>query len=279
MNVPKKIWLLWRQGLAAAPAVVQKCYRSWRVLNPDYELVLLTSENLADYCPQVIHPLLQDPGITTQSLSDIVRINLLTEHGGVWVDATCYCARPLNEWLPAAAATGFFAFSSPPELPMAISSWFLAGHPENYLVRSWRDRVNAFWLVPRRPVAWNKRWYTRLPMKALTLNKVLDRRPRWWMHPLVTRTLGLHAYFWFHYLFTLALEEDPRFQQAWKQVPTYLSTHPHQLQRNGITRPPSAELRQAIMSKAIRVHKLDWRAGEVPEDSALALLERVTVVE
>ena len=42
--------------------------------------------------------------------SDILRLYLLKKYGGVWVDATNLCRRPLDAWLPSAACEGFFAF-------------------------------------------------------------------------------------------------------------------------------------------------------------------------
>jgi mannosyltransferase OCH1-like enzyme len=43
----------------------------------------------------------------------LARLCLLRTHGGVWVDATVFCRRPLDEWLPEHAASGFFAFANP----------------------------------------------------------------------------------------------------------------------------------------------------------------------
>jgi len=43
-----------------------------------------------------------------------VRILLLHEFGGIWVDATLLCNRPLDEWLPSTMTEGFFAFAARP---------------------------------------------------------------------------------------------------------------------------------------------------------------------
>ena len=42
--------------------------------------------------------------------SDLLRLYLLNKYGGVWVDSTNLCRRPLDDWLPSAARQGFFAF-------------------------------------------------------------------------------------------------------------------------------------------------------------------------
>ena len=62
--------------------------------------------------------------------SDLLRLYLLNKYGGVWVDSTNLCRRPLNDWLPSAASQGFFAFfpdlQSPEHkgVPHIISSAF-----------------------------------------------------------------------------------------------------------------------------------------------------------
>jgi hypothetical protein len=74
----------------------------------------------------------------------------------VWVDATLYCNQPLDEWLPLAMGTGFFAFSKPAH-DRALASWFIAATPGNMLlakwvawaIRYWRERKQShdyFWL-------------------------------------------------------------------------------------------------------------------------------------
>jgi len=110
ISIPKKIWFLWLQGLSRAPDIVRSCYQSWEKHNPEWELNILDENNLEYYVN--IKSIVCDnySTITPQALSDIVRINLLNKYGGVWVDATCYCCKPLNSWLPQYSTAGFFAF-------------------------------------------------------------------------------------------------------------------------------------------------------------------------
>ncbi|KQY79235.1 mannosyltransferase [Ensifer sp. Root142] len=68
--------------------------------------------------------------------ADLIRIALLRDYGGVWVDATTFCTKPLDEWLPPLMESGFFAFpDNYPGRTMGIS--FLAAEPQNYLVSKW----------------------------------------------------------------------------------------------------------------------------------------------
>jgi mannosyltransferase OCH1-like enzyme len=76
--------------------------------------------------------------------ADLLRLDLLDRHGGVWADATCACQTPLDHWLPAVAYRGFFAISRP-VADRALSNRFLAGAPGHLLARRWRDAILAYW--------------------------------------------------------------------------------------------------------------------------------------
>jgi hypothetical protein len=89
----------------------------------------------------------------------IVRILLLHEFGGIWVDATLFCNRPLDEWLPGAMAEGFFAFAAPAP-DRLLSSWFLSAVPNHYLVSTWCRRAIEYW--SNRPKTEDYFWFHHL---------------------------------------------------------------------------------------------------------------------
>lgn len=91
-----------------------------------------------------LSPELKNKEITHASISDILRINLLKEYGGVWVDATAFCNKPLDSWLENHLQAGFFAFHKPAP-DRLISSWFLAATEHNPIVDHWHSRVNEYW--------------------------------------------------------------------------------------------------------------------------------------
>ena len=88
----KKIWCLWWQGLDNAPDLVKKCINSIKSNKGDYEFILLTKDNYRNYSdlPEFIIDKVNKGDITITHFSDILRGNLLKNHGGVWVDATMY---------------------------------------------------------------------------------------------------------------------------------------------------------------------------------------------
>ena len=40
--IPKKIWMMWDQGLDNAPLSVKQCHESWVKKNPDHTVQMLT---------------------------------------------------------------------------------------------------------------------------------------------------------------------------------------------------------------------------------------------
>jgi hypothetical protein len=144
VNMNKIIWSCWFQGRRNAPDLVTRCLASWETLNPGWDFRCLDAETIGRYVDLGEHVDLQSQTITAASLSDILRVLLLHEYGGVWVDATLYCNQPLDEWLPLAVGTGFFAFSRPAH-DRALATWFIAAAPGNRLLAKWAARAIGYW--------------------------------------------------------------------------------------------------------------------------------------
>jgi Capsular polysaccharide synthesis protein/Polysaccharide pyruvyl transferase len=141
---PKIIWCLWLQGRENAPDLVKRCLGTWERLNPGWELRCLDATTVGRYVDITRYVDLSAQEVTAASLSDIVRMLLLHEYGGVWIDATLYCNQPLDEWLPGPFGNGFFGFYRPaPE--RLIGTWFLAAAPGNVLLEKWATRALNYW--------------------------------------------------------------------------------------------------------------------------------------
>src|SRR5690606_23029229 len=91
----RTIWTLWMQGVDTAPPLVRACIESWRVLNPTWRAVALDRATLGDWVDldDIIDISRRD--ITVQKQAVVARLALLKRYGGVWVDATVFCLRPL----------------------------------------------------------------------------------------------------------------------------------------------------------------------------------------
>jgi hypothetical protein len=146
--VPKRIFMLWQQGWNAAPPLVRACADSWQRHNPDWQLHLLDSEILADLAPDLL--LYDTPAISRPAQSDIVRLELLRRHGGVWADATLFCTRPLDSWLPAVSGPAPFIFSFPRPYRL-VDVWFIGAAEGDATIASLSDMARQYWRLFKRP--------------------------------------------------------------------------------------------------------------------------------
>ncbi len=94
-----KIWIFWWQGEESAPELIKKCLASARKNSNGHEVIVLTEKNIKNYCqiPQYIYEKVSSGKITLTHFSDIIRMEVLSSKGGLWLDATVYITRPICE--------------------------------------------------------------------------------------------------------------------------------------------------------------------------------------
>lgn len=255
----KQIWMLWFQGKAAMPEIAQRCYTSWVEQNPDYKLTFLTDENLSDFI-QIDKRIAANKNISVQSYADLIRINLLRKYGGVWADATLFCTQPLSNWLDDYASSGFFAFANPGK-DRLMSNWFLAADADNYIINTYTDAFEQFWIENPNVRKPNQLpfWRERLFRVVRRLYKSNYQQAAFWFNDLHLKRLKVYPYFVFHYLFEKLYEEDAQFKQAWDSVKKFPSAAPHKLQTIGFDSPLTAELKTEIDNKQVPLYKLSHK--------------------
>ncbi|WP_081455250.1 capsular polysaccharide synthesis protein [Roseibium aggregatum] len=186
--LPKKIFVYWNTGIENAPENCRFCVKSWQLFNPNWDLVILDDAAAENILPRSTFP--KDMAIA--HYADLLRTTLLSKNGGVWVDATCLCTKPLDDWLPMIfAQTSFFALQRP-GIDREISNWFLASKTNAIIPKIWLANSLAFW-----------RRRKKLP----------------------------RAYFWHHYMFEYSLLTSTRFRRAWKSSPKFSAVPFHRFQR------------------------------------------------
>ena len=253
--MPRTIWMLWLQGWDEAPGLVTACRRSWVEQNPGWDVRSLAASDVSHY-PSMDRP----AGKFMAARSDIARIHLLREHGGVWADATVFCVRPLDQWLPSTADADLLAFSSPGYRRM-LSSWLLASSPGAPIVSKWADRVDAYWATRSEPDAYF--WFHFL-FAGLHDSDVEFRRA--WRESPALSAAGPHYFSPYGRAFVgpmgrrasarLAARVDP----VYKLTTRTMSSPPHprsaaQHFLNGATPPPPAPAWSAIDSA------IEWGEG------------------
>ena len=93
-NLRDRIWLCWWQGEENAPELVKACIKSVRQHRGEHTVTVITEENYKDYVdiPEGIVNKYRKGIISRTHFSDLLRFFLLAEYGGVWLDASMYCA-------------------------------------------------------------------------------------------------------------------------------------------------------------------------------------------
>lgn len=143
-----KIWICWFQGMDNAPELVKKCYQSVVENNPDKEVIVITSENMSDYVqfPNYIMKKWKKGIITHTHMTDLLRLELLINHGGLWLDATVLCTGQAPAYF-FDSDLFFFQCLKPGRDGHAsyISSWLIEAKTNNKILMATRDLCYEYW--------------------------------------------------------------------------------------------------------------------------------------
>lgn len=93
------IWVCWLDGIERAPLLVQKCVSSIKKNAGDHPVNMITQDNYTEFVtlPEYIIKKKEKELIGAAHFSDVLRICLLAQHGGIWIDATIYCKEKIPE--------------------------------------------------------------------------------------------------------------------------------------------------------------------------------------
>lgn len=166
-------FMYWGQGFDAAPPIVQACYLQAIQTHDPEDIVFLDNQNLHDWVelPPVVMNLLQTK---RAHFSDVLRVELLAKHGGVWLDSTCLATQSMQAVFPdLVRGSGFFAFGK--DKPGVISNWFLASEPGNYMTLMLRDALRLYYGAYDKPIM-----YFFMHQIFLYLTRLDDRFGRLW---------------------------------------------------------------------------------------------------
>lgn len=212
----KTIWFLWTQGLDNAPLLVKKCYQSLVEYKEDYDVIVLTRENLDNYVrlPQHVEQLYQDKKMSEAMHSDMIRLYLMIHYGGIWRDATCYQTTAYPTYVKNAS---FFMYSA--DLlsytqPVVCSSWFIKSENRN-------------------------------PLLIKTFNFLCE------YHKHFSKP---HDYYIFHLTLSVFVRNNEVCKRIWDEMPYVCNMNPHALYFSW-GKPYSEELYQHLISSCF-IHKL-----------------------
>lgn len=124
MAIPKVIHYCW-YGKGPKPECFEKCYASWKKYAPDYEIVEWNESNTNIEG----HPFMQQAYAAKKYafVSDVARLNVIYEYGGIYLDTDVELRMPLDDLLE---YSSFFFF----DVNNRINTGLGFGAEKNHLV-------------------------------------------------------------------------------------------------------------------------------------------------
>ena len=129
ISIPRIIWTYWHE--LPLPYIVGQCQKNWHQYAPDHAIRVINKNNIdewikLDTIPEYFHRL------PPYRQADWLRLQLLAQYGGVWIDASIILTRNLN-WvheilrLEDCEYVGFYIdrFTNRSDKPI-VENWFMA---------------------------------------------------------------------------------------------------------------------------------------------------------
>lgn len=147
------IWIYWAQGLEEAPIFVQKNIQHTLSILSEYSIHIVTLNNITKYIslPDFVWDKYHSNIISEAHFSDIVRLSLLYNYGGLWLDSTVYVrANKLPEYI---TDRDFFAYQNlnftlnkkDRITDIAFSNWLLYSVPGNPIIEKTYQLLLVYW--------------------------------------------------------------------------------------------------------------------------------------
>lgn len=144
-----KVWIFWGQGIDMAPLIVQACVRSIRNNLSNKEIILLNLDNYREYIkfPEYIEEKFKKGKISYAHFADLIRIELLTQYGGIWLDATVLCTGAIPEYILNSKLFVYknIGLDKSDEETIAASNWLIASCSHNNIIESTRNLLFEYW--------------------------------------------------------------------------------------------------------------------------------------
>lgn len=146
MEESERAFSLWLQGEDNAPSSVKACFQSMRK-HLAQELVVIDENSLSDWIsiPDYIIRKWKEGKIGNAHFSDICRVELLYQHGGVWFDATDYVTAEVPDFI---MNSDFFVLMGGSKILSwygFIQNCFIRAKKGNPLLKIWRDAIYKYW--------------------------------------------------------------------------------------------------------------------------------------
>ena len=144
-KIPKLIWTYWDSE--QLPPIIEKFRYQWQKHCPDYTITVLSPSNLGEYIKENVLSL--PMSTTPQRTSDFVRLHVLAEHGGVWLDASLLLTTSLDwihEFHTDVVVYSIDHITTTTKYPV-LENWFIACVAHCDFIEKWKKEfmsINSF---------------------------------------------------------------------------------------------------------------------------------------
>lgn len=143
---PKIIWVLWLQGIEQAPELIQACVSSMKKNLSTYEVRVLNEENINKYVdiPEKVVEKWKKGIIYNAHFSDLVRVSILSQYGGTWIDSTVLCTAKKE---PKYLEEPLFLYKSLLEGSdrVVAGNWLISAEANNPIILLVKKLLYAYW--------------------------------------------------------------------------------------------------------------------------------------
>ncbi len=256
--IPNKLWLYWNSPLESAPDVVKRSVQSWHQQNPEFEVTFLCDENLEQILGFNFNTTfrLATVNLGLAMKADILRLYLLSKYGGVWVDTTTFCLKPLSHWLPEATKdTHFFTFRHSSNQTRPVEAWFIAANQGNKIVQSTLQLFLEHLFKQRKHSLFISNRIKKIGRRDNESNRFFLDTVQ------AAETKGFMPYFSVGYFFNESLNQ-PDTQQIWKKLQNVTNNH-------SVNNDSFEKFKSSFVSK--QTYKKDYMDGEIYKQRVLYL--------
>ena len=129
--IAPRVWTFWDSR--PLPDDVEEALSTWRRHLPNHEITVLGDGDVAEAAPSTYARL------APSARSDVARCHVLSEYGGIWLDATLILNGGLDWMFEKDPSAHLYAFELPGALH--IENWFFAvrGEEGRRIMRAWKD--------------------------------------------------------------------------------------------------------------------------------------------
>jgi len=167
---PETIWQFWDNPAGrTTPEIVKASFETINKFKGNFAHKILDNSTIGNYSdlPGYIFDRLKKGQMRYAHFSDLLRLNLLKNHGGVWMDATCYMTDFLPEYI---IKRDFFVFlaGNLTYFPYSfMQNCFIRAKIGSFLCEAWYQMCIEYWKNETKRIDY---FQHQLMFKALILN-------------------------------------------------------------------------------------------------------------